>query len=245
MPVLSDNRFSNAFAINSADILLFRTAFPMSVPSIDQGLRTQICRGAQSLELSITDQQADLLTRYVQLLAKWNKAYNLTAIRDPKEMVSRHIVDSLSIVPHITGDNLLDVGSGPGLPGVVLAIMFPGKKITTLDSNGKKTRFMSQAKMDLKLDNLQVANARVESFEVKHLFDAITSRAFSSLEDMVAGTKHLLEPTGVYLAMKGLYPEEELKALTNRFGTELVACESLNVPGTEGDRHLIILRNRH
>ena len=215
----------------------------MSVPSIDQGLRAQICRGAKALSLSLTDQQADLLTRYVQLLAKWNKAYNLTAIRDPKEMVARHIVDSLSIVPHITGNNLLDVGSGPGLPGVILAIMFPEKQFTTLDSNGKKTRFMSQAKMELNLDNLQVANARCESFETERPFDAITSRAFSSLEDMVAGTKHLLAPEGVYLAMKGLYPEEELTALTSRFGTEMVACKPLNVPGTEGDRHLVILRD--
>lgn len=217
----------------------------MSVPSIDQGLRTQICRGAKALSLSMTDQQAGLLTRYVQLLVKWNKAYNLTAIREPREMVERHIVDSLSIVPHITGSNLLDVGSGPGLPGIVLAIMFPEKQFTTLDSNGKKTRFMSQAKMELKLENLTVANARCESYKAERPFDAITSRAFSSLEDMVAGTKHLLSPEGVYLAMKGLYPEEELKDLTNRFGTELVGCKPLNVPGTEGERHLVILRNRH
>lgn len=208
-------------------------------------LQNDICQGAKSLSLDLSETQADLLTRYVLLLDKWNKAYNLTAIRNPREMVFRHIIDSLSIVPHISGGTILDVGSGPGLPGVVLAIMYPGKKFTTLDSNGKKTRFMLQAKLDLQLSNLEVANARVESFETREPFDAITSRAFSSLVNMVDGTKHLLSPSGVYLAMKGLYPEEELKELMDRHEIELVGCEPLNVPGTEGDRHLVILRNRH
>lgn len=208
-------------------------------------LHNDICQGAKSLGLDLSETQADLLTRYVLLLDKWNKAYNLTAIRNPREMVFRHIIDSLSIVPHITGDTILDVGSGPGLPGVVLAIMYPDKKFTTLDSNGKKTRFMLQAKLDLKLSNLDVANARVESFQAQALFDAITSRAFSSLVNMVDGTKHLLSPSGVYLAMKGLYPEEELKELMDHHEIELASCEPLNVPGTEGDRHLVILRNRH
>ncbi|KEI69628.1 16S rRNA methyltransferase [Endozoicomonas elysicola] len=208
-------------------------------------LRNDICQGAKSLSLDLSETQADLLTRYVLLLDKWNKAYNLTAIRNPREMVFRHIIDSLSIVPHISGGTILDVGSGPGLPGIVLAIIYPDKKFTTLDSNGKKTRFMLQAKLDLQLDNLEVANARVESFEIREPFDAITSRAFSSLVNMVDGTKHLLSPSGVYLAMKGLYPEEELKELMDRHEIELVGCEPLNVPGTEGDRHLVILRNRH
>ncbi|MGO0309567.1 16S rRNA (guanine(527)-N(7))-methyltransferase RsmG [Endozoicomonas acroporae] len=213
--------------------------------SLAQTLQNDIGRGAKSLGLDLSPVQADLLTRYVLLLNKWNKAYNLTAIRDPREMVFRHIVDSLSIVPHISGEVILDVGSGPGLPGVVLAIMYPDKQFTTLDSNGKKTRFMLQAKLDLQLNNLAVANARVESFQVDVPFDAITSRAFSSLVSMVDGTKHLLSPSGVYLAMKGLYPEEELKQLMDRHEIELVGCEPLKVPGTDGDRHLVILRNRH
>lgn len=213
--------------------------------SLAQTLQNDIGQGAKSLGLDLSPVQADLLTRYVLLLNKWNKAYNLTAIRDPREMVFRHIVDSLSIVPHISGAAILDVGSGPGLPGVVLAIMYPDKKFTTLDSNGKKTRFMLQAKLDLQLDNLEVANSRVESFQVDTPFDAITSRAFSSLVNMVDGTKHLLSLSGVYLAMKGLYPEEELKELMGRDEIELVGCEPLKVPGTDGDRHLVILRNRH
>lgn len=210
-----------------------------------QTLRDDINRGAGSLGLDVSATQADLLTHYVLLLDRWNKAYNLTAIRDPREMVFRHIIDSLSIVPHVTGNNVLDVGSGPGLPGIVLAIMNPAARYTTLDSNGKKTRFMLQAKFDLQLNNLDVVNARVEAFTAPNAFDAITSRAFTSLVNMVEGTKHLLSPSGVYLAMKGLYPDEELKALMDRHEIELVGCEPLNVPGTEGDRHLVILRNRH
>ncbi|WP_299731472.1 16S rRNA (guanine(527)-N(7))-methyltransferase RsmG [uncultured Endozoicomonas sp.] len=219
--------------------------FPLLDHPLSIQLRNDICKGATSFGIDLTEAKADLLTDYVLLLDKWNKAYNLTAIRDPKEMVFRHILDSLSIVPHIVGDYILDVGSGPGLPGIVLAILYPEKKFTTLDSNGKKTRFMQQAKNDLKLDNLTVANCRVENFEAPQPFDAITSRAFSSLVNMVDGTKHLLSASGVYLAMKGLYPEEELKELMDRHEIELVGCEPLNVPGTEGDRHLVILTNRH
>ena len=218
---------------------------PFQDSPLGKTLLKDITQGAKVLNLELSATQTQLLTRYVLLLNKWNKAYNLTAVREPREMVFRHIIDSLSIVPHITGDKILDVGSGPGLPGVVLAIMYPQKTITTLDSNGKKTRFMLQAKLDLKLQNLEVVNARVELFKAKVPFDAITSRAFSSLVNMVDGTKHLLSPSGVYLSMKGLYPEEELKALMDRHEVELQGCEPLNVPGTDGDRHLVILRNRY
>lgn len=207
-------------------------------------LFTEIEKGAQALKLEPTQAQLTLLTNYVLLLNKWNKAYNLTAIRDPHEMVQRHIIDSLSVVRFIKGGNILDVGSGPGLPGIVLAIMYPEKRITTLDSNGKKTRFMMQSKLDLQLDNLTVENRRVESYQPDVAFDGITSRAFSSLLNMVEGTKHLLSPSGVYLAMKGLYPEDELKELIDCHDVNLVACESLQVPGTEGSRHLVILKNK-
>ncbi|WP_263081409.1 16S rRNA (guanine(527)-N(7))-methyltransferase RsmG [Endozoicomonas sp. Mp262] len=205
----------------------------------------QIYNGANELSLPLTEIQARSLGQYVELLAKWNKAYNLTAVREPDQMVSRHILDSLSIVPYIKGDNILDVGSGPGLPGIPLAIMYPEKRITTLDSNGKKTRFMTQAKIEMGLKNLTVVNTRVESYQPDHLFDGITSRAFSSLSDMVEGTKHLLADSGVYLAMKGLYPEEELSELTQQFSCELVESISLNVPGSDGERHLVILRNKY
>ena len=205
-------------------------------------LRESICRGASTQSLSLTDEQAGLLARYVELLAKWNKAYNLTAVRDPQEMVSRHILDSLSIVPHVFGENLMDVGSGPGLPGIPLAIMYPEKQFTLLDSNGKKTRFMTQARVELGLKNVRVENTRVESFHTERPFDVIMSRAFSSLADMVNGTAHLLSPEGSFLAMKGLHPEEELQELQQqRPEIELSKSLVLDVPGCEAQRHLVIL----
>ncbi|AMO58830.1 16S rRNA methyltransferase [Endozoicomonas montiporae] len=206
-------------------------------------LRESICRGANTLSVSLTEEQADLLTRYVELLAKWNKAYNLTAVRDINEMVSRHILDSLSIAPYMTGDHLLDVGSGPGLPGMIMAIMYPEKQFTLLDSNGKKTRFMTQAKMELGLKNVQVENTRCESFQARQPFDVIMSRAFSSLLDMVEGTHHLLSPEGTFLAMKGLYPEEELQDLyTARSDVKETESHILSVPGCEAQRHLVMLK---
>lgn len=216
------------------------TTFPSPYPEIYDDIR----RGAAALNVTLNDTQLNLLVGYVGLLHKWNKAYNLTAIRDVRQMVARHIIDSLSIVNLVQGDNVLDVGSGPGLPGVILAIMYPEKQLTTLDSNGKKTRFMSQAKMDLKLTNLTVVNERVECYQPERPFDAITSRAFASLTDMVEGTQHLLATSGVYLAMKGLYPEDELNDLLRDHPVTLVECVELHVPGTDGDRHLVILQNR-
>ncbi|MGI9279786.1 MAG: 16S rRNA (guanine(527)-N(7))-methyltransferase RsmG [Endozoicomonas sp.] len=206
-------------------------------------LRERICEGAAAQSLSLADSQADLLTRYVELLAKWNKAYNLTAVRDPVEMVSRHILDSLSIAPFMSGDYLMDVGSGPGLPGIPMAILNPEKQFTLLDSNGKKTRFMTQAKTELGLENVIVANCRVESFEAKQPFDVIMSRAFSSLVDMIEGTSHLIKADGRFLAMKGLYPEQELVDLKQvRPEISMLESHALDVPGCEAQRHLVILK---
>ncbi|WP_252177773.1 16S rRNA (guanine(527)-N(7))-methyltransferase RsmG [Endozoicomonas sp. 4G] len=207
-------------------------------------LRERICQGAAVQSLSLADSQADLLTRYVELLAKWNKAYNLTAVRDPQEMVSRHILDSLSIAPFMEGDYLMDVGSGPGLPGIPMAILNPQKQFTLLDSNGKKTRFMTQAKTELGLGNVTVANCRVESFKSLQPFDVIMSRAFSSLADMVNGTHHLIKGGGKFLAMKGLYPEQELADLKQvKPEISLLESHALDVPGCEAQRHLVILKS--
>lgn len=208
-------------------------------------LAEHINHGASLMSRPLTAAQAKALAQYVQLLAKWNQAYNLTAVRDPQQMVSRHILDSLSIAPHIQGETILDVGSGPGLPGIPLAILYPDRRFTTLDSNGKKTRFMTQARIELGLKNLTVVHDRVESYRPEQPFETITSRAFSSLSDMVAGTRHLLADTGVYLAMKGLYPEEELRELTEQSSCELIESITLEVPGCDGERHLVILRNKH
>jgi len=186
--------------------------------------------------MELSDDKIDLLLAYHALLVKWNKAYNLTAVRDPEEMIRRHLLDSLSIIPYVTGDRILDVGTGPGLPGIPLAICFPEKTLVLLDSNGKKTRFLTQAKIELGLTNMTPVQSRIESFSSEP-FDSITSRAFATLKDMVDGSIHLLKENGFFYAMKGLYPTDEIGELDNR--TTVVDCFALHVPGEEAERHLV------
>ena len=174
------------------------------------------------------------------MLIKWNKAYNLTAVRDPDEMVSRHLLDSLSVVPFIEGERWLDVGSGGGMPGIPLAILFPDMRVTVLDSNGKKTRFLTQVKLELKLDNLEVIHSRAEAYQPSLPFTGIVSRAFSSLEDFTQWTRHMGDSQTRWLAMKGLHPADELVALPADFHLE--SAQALAVPGCQGQRHLLILR---
>ncbi|MGV8920402.1 MAG: 16S rRNA (guanine(527)-N(7))-methyltransferase RsmG [Pseudomonas sp.] len=200
----------------------------------------ELSRGAQQLGVDLSESQHSQLLAYLALLIKWNKAYNLTAVRDPDEMVSRHLLDSLSVVPFIVGERWLDVGSGGGMPGIPLAILFPQMKITVLDSNGKKTRFLTQVKLELKLDNLEVIHSRVEAFQPALPFTGIVSRAFSSLEDFTGWTRHLGDTNTRWLAMKGLHPADELVALPNDF--HLDSAQALTVPGCQGQRHLLILR---
>jgi len=203
----------------------------------------ELARGIQTLGLDIDAATQQRLLDYLALLAKWNKAYNLTAVRDVDEMVSRHLHDSLSIVPQFDaagGERWLDVGSGGGMPGIPLAILFPGKSLTLLDSNGKKTRFLTQVKLELKLDNLQVIHSRVEAFQPELPFNGIVSRAFSSLEDFTNWTRHLGDTQTNWLAMKGVHPSDELAALPEDFQVE--AERALAVPGCQGQRHLLILR---
>jgi 16S rRNA (guanine527-N7)-methyltransferase len=156
-------------------------------------------------------------------------------------MVVRHLLDSLTVVPHVAaaGGRIIDVGTGGGLPGVVLAIMFPAKHFTLLDSNGKKTRFLFQVKTALKLDNMQVENCRVEQHQPALPYDAVISRAFASLRDMTGGCAHLLAEGGCFLAMKGHYPEDELSALAKRYKVQ--SSHPLRVPGDDGERHLLVL----
>ncbi|HCU2049011.1 16S rRNA (guanine(527)-N(7))-methyltransferase RsmG [Pseudomonas aeruginosa] len=209
--------------------------------AVTQHHADELARGADELGVTLdADKQRQLLA-YLALLIKWNKAYNLTAVRDPDEMVSRHLLDSLSIVPYAeAGDNWLDVGSGGGMPGVPLAILFPEKRLTLLDSNGKKTRFLTQVKLELKLANLGIVHSRVEAFRPESPFDGIVSRAFSSLEDFANWTRHLGGQETRWLAMKGVHPNEELAALPEDFRAE--AEHALAVPGCQGQRHLLILR---
>ncbi|HDZ58343.1 MAG TPA: 16S rRNA (guanine(527)-N(7))-methyltransferase RsmG [Pseudomonas xinjiangensis] len=200
----------------------------------------QLTEGAAQLDIQLDQDQTRQLLAYLELLNKWNKAYNLTAVRDPEDMVSRHLLDSLSIVRFIEGERWIDVGSGGGMPGIILAIMRPQSAFTLLDSNGKKTRFLTQARLELKLDNLQVVNNRVEVFTPEQPFHGIVSRAFSSLADFVNLTRHLSTSDTRWLAMKGLYPAEELGALPVDF--EVAESAQLSVPGCQGSRHLLILR---
>ncbi|TIH10513.1 16S rRNA (guanine(527)-N(7))-methyltransferase RsmG [Pseudomonas leptonychotis] len=202
----------------------------------------ELREGARELGVELSAEQHEQLLAYLALLIKWNKAYNLTAVRDPDEMVSRHLLDSLSVVPYVVeaGDNWLDVGSGGGMPGIPLAILFPERQFTLLDSNGKKTRFLTQVKLELKLANLQVIHSRVEEFQPEQPFSGICSRAFSSLEDFSNWTRHLGDVNTQWLAMKGVHPDDELQALPADFS--LTATHVLKVPGCQGQRHLLILR---
>ncbi|WP_415845956.1 16S rRNA (guanine(527)-N(7))-methyltransferase RsmG [Stutzerimonas zhaodongensis] len=206
------------------------------------GYAEELEEGAQQLGVVLSDNQREQLLAYLALLSKWNKAYNLTAVRDTAEMVSRHLLDSLSVAPHVQpgGSRWLDVGSGGGMPGIPLAILFPERHFTLLDSNGKKTRFLTQVKLELKLANLEVVHSRVEQFKPAQPFNGITSRAFSSLEDFTSWTRHLGDLDSCWLAMKGIQPDDELQALPVDF--QLERCVVLKVPGCQGQRHLLILR---
>lgn len=185
---------------------------------------------------------ADRLLAYLELLVKWNRAFNLTAVREPGEMVRRHLLDSLAILPWVEGERLLDVGSGAGLPGIPLAIARPRLHVVLLDSNGKKARFLRQAKLELGLDNVDVVEARVESCAPDKPFDLISSRAFAQLDEFLALTGPLLAPGGRWLAMKGRLDENELAAVDS--GQFIVRPHRLTVPGLDAERHLIEIQRK-
>ncbi|MAT92694.1 MAG: 16S rRNA (guanine(527)-N(7))-methyltransferase RsmG [Halioglobus sp.] len=197
-------------------------------------------RGCQDLGLDLAPAQRDALLHYLALLERWNRSYNLTAVRDPQEMVTRHLLDSLAVSPHLQGARILDVGSGAGLPGVPLAIMHPGREFHLLDSNGKRTRFLFQVKTALRLANMVVHQARVETFPADPPYDEVLSRAFASLGDMYRDCRHLLAPGGRCLAMKGTYPAGELNA--SALQAARVTVHPLQVPGLDEHRHLVDIR---
>jgi len=209
--------------------------------TINPGQEQELLQGARHLGIELTAAQTSLLMDYLSLLIKWNKAYNLTAVRDPAQMVSRHLLDSLSVVPFVAraGDKWLDVGSGGGMPGIILAIMFADKRFCLLDANGKKTRFLTQVKLELQLDNVTVVQSRIEQHQVEQPYTGIISRAFSSLADFSALTSHLGDSNSSWLAMKGVQPDDELQELPENF--RLDSCHRLQVPGCQGQRHLLIL----
>ncbi|VAX01791.1 16S rRNA (guanine(527)-N(7))-methyltransferase [hydrothermal vent metagenome] len=205
---------------------------------MSQELHTLLEKGITELKLSVSSETQVQLLQYVDLLHKWNKVYNLTAVRHKKALVSVHILDSLAINPHIKGKLILDVGTGAGLPGIVLALCFPEKQFVLIDSNSKKTRFINQAVTELKLNNVRVAHSRVESFQNESNFDQIVSRAYTNLQEFIQSTRHVAHNDTEYLGMKGQIPQDEIDALAAEFDVNAIP---LDVPTVEGQRHLIVL----
>jgi len=193
----------------------------------------------KSAGISLSDQQKQQLVGYVEMLHKWNKAYNLTSVRDPEQMLVRHILDSIVVEPHLSGDRFIDVGTGPGLPGIPLAIVRPQSHFTLLDSLGKRVRFLKQVQHELKLENISPVQSRVEDFPAEPPFDGVISRAFASLTDMVTWCHHLPGQQGRFYALKGVLPHDEIAALPAGLTVENVL--PLSVPQLEGERHLVII----
>ncbi|ECE6745223.1 16S rRNA (guanine(527)-N(7))-methyltransferase RsmG [Salmonella enterica subsp. salamae] len=191
--------------------------------------------------ISLTDHQKTLLVAYVDMLHKWNKAYNLTSVRDPAEMVVRHILDSIVVAPYLQGQRFIDVGTGPGLPGIPLAIVLPDAHFTLLDSLGKRVRFLRQVQHELQLENITPVQSRVEAYPSEPPFDGVISRAFASLNDMVSWCHQLPGEKGRFYALKGQLPEDEIASLPDDFSVESV--EKLRVPQLEGERHLVIIKS--
>lgn len=211
---------------------------PLKLPR-ESHLVASLEAGMQSMAIDYSAEQRDQLLAYLQLLITWNRAYNLTAIRDPAEMVKLHLLDSLTVLPHIQGQRLIDVGTGAGLPGIPLAIMCPDRHFTLLDSNGKRTRFLFQARCKLGLANVSEIQSRVEEHRPDRGYDAVLSRAFTSVADMVNKCAHLLTTDGLFLAMKGKFPQSELSEVGKAYKVDV--SHTLQVPGVEGERHLIVI----
>lgn len=206
--------------------------------SLAPGLRAELDAGLQALSLDAA-LSAPLLD-YLALLARWNQTYNLTAVRDPREMVARHLLDSLAMHPFVDDvGTLADLGTGAGLPGIPLAIARPALQVTLVESNGKKARFMREALRQLGLHNARVVESRIEAFDAPGQFDAITARALATLPLILELGGHLLQPHGRLLAMKGTYPAEEIAALPA--GWRLDSAHPLAVPGLAAERHLVVV----
>lgn len=202
-------------------------------------LARQLDQGLAQLGHALAAEPRRRLLDFLRLLARWNDTYNLTAVRDPAQMVTRHLLDSLAILPHLRGPRVLDIGTGPGLPGIPLAIARPELSFTLLDAIAKKTQFVTQAIGELHLKNVEVLQTRVENYRPEQKFDTLVSRAFASMADMLVAARHLCGPHGRFLAMKGTYPEEEMAAIPGEFVVQEVVA--LQVPGLEAARHLVIL----
>jgi 16S rRNA (guanine527-N7)-methyltransferase len=199
----------------------------------------ELGRDAAALGVALADAQVATLERYLDLLEKWNRVYNLTAIRERSRMVTHHLLDSLAVLPHLRGPRVLDVGSGAGLPGIPIAVANPALQVTLLESNHKKSAFLTQAVAELQLANVQVVTERVESWQPEARFDTIVSRAFAELGEFVSLAGRLLAARGVLAAMKGVHPFEEIERLPQGFRVQQVV--RLRVPGLDAERHLVLM----
>jgi 16S rRNA (guanine527-N7)-methyltransferase len=199
----------------------------------------ELGRATAALGLALADTQVATLERYLDLLEKWNRVYNLTAIRERSRMVTHHLLDSLAVLPHVHGPRVLDVGSGAGLPGIPIAIAGPALHVALLESNHKKSAFLTQAVAELQLANVQVVTKRIESWQTETRFDTIVSRAFAELGEFASLAGRLLAPQGVLAAMKGVHPFEEIERLPKAFRVQEVV--RLRVPGLDAERHLVLM----
>ncbi|WP_448762197.1 16S rRNA (guanine(527)-N(7))-methyltransferase RsmG [Acinetobacter tandoii] len=202
----------------------------------------ELKQGSQALGLELSEETLNLLLKYQDALVLWNKAYNLTAIRDPKEMLVKHLLDSLSILKDLPEGRLLDIGTGGGMPGMIIALCQPERSCVLLDSNGKKIRFLTQFIADLKLKNVVAVQTRVEdegSIQNLGKFDVITSRAFASLTDFVTASKPYMHEKSIIASMKGLIPQDEIIALKDEYSCEVI---ELKVPRLDEQRHLLLLK---
>lgn len=210
--------------------------------SLENELLTVLKNTLKGGKLVVSEDQQQQLIRYVLMMHKWNKAYNLTSVRDPQQMVIKHIVDSIVVAPFLDKTNYVDVGTGPGLPGIPLAIMCPDKHFILLDSLGKRVRFMKQVAYELKIDNIKPVQSRVEDFVTDVKIDGVLSRAFASLKDMLHWCQHLVDSQGVFLALKGQLSTDELDSLPLEF--ILQETIKLDVPGLEGERHIVKIKKQ-
>ena len=201
--------------------------------------KRQLAEGLAQMGLSLDEATQDRLLHFLNLMRKWNRVYNLTSRKDMDNMVARHLLDSLALVPYLNGSRLVDVGSGAGLPAIPLALACPEKQFVSLDCVTKKGRFRTQAMIELGLKNMEVVTSRVEAYQPEVGFDSVVSRAFATVSDMLAVSGHLVADDGVFLAMKGVYPEEELADIPAQFRVEVV--HELQVPYLSAARHLAVV----
>ncbi|MCY7295407.1 16S rRNA (guanine(527)-N(7))-methyltransferase RsmG [Alteromonas sp. a30] len=203
-------------------------------------IQSKLAAACKQLSFDVSEEKQQLLIKYLEMVHKWNKAYNLTSVRDPLEMVTVHLVDSIAVSPLLEGKRFIDVGTGAGLPGVPLAIMNPDAHFVLLDSLGKRIRFLKQVAFELKLANIEPIQSRVEEHVLEEPFDAVITRAYASLEQMISSCQHLISSDGQFLALKGVYPEQELEAIVEPFA--VAESVPLSVPGLDAQRHVIRIK---